>query len=32
MLELILTRPEVCNLIESAKALTFLVLDELHAY
>ena len=32
MLELILTRPEELNLIESAKGLRFLVLDELHTY
>jgi ATP-dependent helicase YprA (DUF1998 family) len=32
MLELILTRPEERNLIESAKGLRFLVLDELHTY
>ena len=32
MLELILTRPEELNLIQSAKGLRFLVLDELHTY
>ena len=32
MLELILTRPEELNLIQSAKGLHFLVLDEMHTY
>jgi ATP-dependent helicase YprA (DUF1998 family) len=32
MLELLLTRPEERDLIESAKGLRFLVLDELHTY
>ena len=32
MLELILTRPDELNLIQAAKGLRFLVLDELHTY
>jgi len=32
MLELVLTRPEELNLVQSAKGLRFLVLDELHTY
>jgi ATP-dependent helicase YprA (DUF1998 family) len=32
MLELLLTRPEELNLIQSAQGLRFLVLDELHTY